>query len=146
MSIWTDMIRWNIKNKKLLADGATTSVSIPINLNTYSTEFIKIATFIPKLNGSIRFSVDQKFISSGANVNDTLIEIRDSEGNVISSKISGPGNFHIDTFQIKAFERYEIYYKSIIQDPNDWVEIPETLKCIHTVIDTTDYFIFKANV
>lgn len=153
MSIWNDMLKFNVKNKRLTASynsGDSNShridISVPIELypDDVSSEFIKIAEFIPKIGGTIH---DMYFyfskITDGTELSHAYIQIRDKTGNIIknSGGIVGQSDFSILNIPVKAFNKYDIFFKEYRPNANSPSFRISEINIYYGVSDMTNHII-----
>lgn len=143
MSIWTDMIKFDVLDK-VLSIGTDFSQTISISMEN-TTEYKQIATFIPKLNGEVKITIDFESLSSGTTKNVRSIQIQDSLGNVIASE-SADGTLDMSfEFAVNAFNSYKIFFKNSASSGYA-IYVPSSIKCSYSVTKSNGYVTLKSDL
>lgn len=149
MSIWTDIIKYNKKHKAFINIDATEQgeyyqQTLDLNINQNSTSFIKFATLIPQLDGSISsVSVSLRQIQGGLSGVTTTIEIRDKNNNVIATNKTSTESTISFRLNVKAFQKYDLYFKNSSNDSGYSITVPKSVNVQYRIIQNSKYLTMK---
>lgn len=113
-----------------------------------STTFKKFATVVPRLNGEIlAITIDLKYLYSGKEQNEITVQIRDSNGRVLTEEKSQASSdvFFTETPRFSAFEKVEFYFKNKYEISGKYTTtVPESITFHYCVQENPDYFFVKS--
>lgn len=113
-----------------------------------STTFKKFATVVPRLNGEITaMTIDLKYLYSGKEQNEITVQIRDSNGRVLTEEKSPASSdvFFNEVPIFSAFEKIELYFKNKYEISGKYTTtVPESITLHYFVQEKPDYFFVKS--
>ena len=127
MSIWSEMYKYNVKNKRLIKNG-NASESMEFNLSP-TTEFKHFLTLYPKLSGEVNIRIFPNFVGSGTSTTGT-IEVRNENEQVVASVVIRTGNEQPFALSVNFGKPYKFYYKT---DSDGYAPVPQKVTCSYGV-------------
>ena len=149
MSFLTDRYKADFFRKTFtISNGISYNQTNSVEQFENSTTFKKFATVVPRLNGTISsITVDLKYLYFGTAKNEITIQIRDSNGGVLTEeKISAGSSVALNEVpSFSAFEKIELYFKNKYDISGKYTTaVPESITLNYCVQETPDYFFVKS--
>lgn len=151
MSIWTDMIKYNAKNQKLVYDSNAEDFELMKqrvefgNLESI-TEYTDLTSFTPKLSGEIQVYFQASKLEDGGNGNVNRVYVRILKGNelIFGDYLGGTVKSTSKIISVDAFNRYTIQYKNEYQ-ADGWYEtyLPYVVRYEYIVAPIADKIIIE---
>ena len=153
MSIWEEMIKYNLFNKRMYVDsvaGNLNNISVTCNSNSLNESYKKVAKFAPSLNGNVSLSISvEKNTSSGSiNIDTTYYQIIDENGNVLYQITSDRNYVQGENIELTAGVTYYLQCKIGITPGNTRLYnvyyMPKSMNLSYNIADVSNHIIAEA--
>ena len=139
MAIWADMTKYNYKYKRAMSGKDYQDEFFVSSFSTFGS-WVKVATIIPKIEGTSEIVVNFSLYPNGANAiggNQGLIQLRDKNGNILQQSNGGGASSNPVYFasEINAFSPIYIYANIPVSDDYYVRYVPSRIVINYNILD-----------
>lgn len=151
MSIWTDMLKYNAKKKRLSSANATSSIVLNFDNATLDTNYKTIGEFLPMVSGnvSMQFEFEKNWgNASVSRLDDTVIQIFNDTDNAVVYETTDTSEYKSHIIEIELGKRYLIRSKIAIADGDTIIRnvylYPTTITFSYSIQEKPEHILTKA--
>lgn len=151
MSIWTDMIKYNIKKKKMYVDDIpTNTIYLDFTNNALDTSYKTIGEFVPMVSGSVKLIFD--FEKTWGNTppsrrDDTVIQIFNETDNIVVHESMDTSSSAVHVIEIKAGKKYSIKSKISVASGDNIIRneyfYPVKVNFLYSIKEVSEHILTK---